>query len=258
MEKRTREIIALVVFALLLVCAGLACSVYFSTGKTWTVAATMVDDGMGRMDGYAAIVYPGIKEKAETSDDGSDSKTESSESLDVQSLDVDGDEDSGQDVVTDSIGLRVLSILPDVLADGYDGVFVSDVNELYAKKDADVISADFSDLEAYSTPVIYNAAQKKIGIFSIDYYATQGILSDIVDEIKEAGADIVVCVAKRQQMLATLDGIDVLVATAQDDLSAEGVQVGNTLVVSAPEVGQVGVLVFSSSNVASARVIDSL
>ena len=59
MKKRTREKVALLVFALLVVLGGSVLLRYFETGRTFNVAATGVDDVFGQMQGYTAIVFDG-------------------------------------------------------------------------------------------------------------------------------------------------------------------------------------------------------
>ena len=59
MKKRTREKVALLVFALLVILGGSVLLRYFETGRSWNVAASVVDDAFGQMQGYTAIVYDG-------------------------------------------------------------------------------------------------------------------------------------------------------------------------------------------------------
>lgn len=65
MEKRTREKIALVIFALLVVLGGVLLTSYFTTGRSWNVAASFLDDSVGSLDGYTAVVYAGVVEPEE-------------------------------------------------------------------------------------------------------------------------------------------------------------------------------------------------
>lgn len=59
MKKRTREKVALLVFALLVVLGGSVLLRYFETGRSFNMAATAVDDAFGQMSGYTAIVFDG-------------------------------------------------------------------------------------------------------------------------------------------------------------------------------------------------------
>ena len=56
MKKRTREKVALLVFALLVILGGSVLLRYFETGRSWNVAASVVDDSFGQIKGYTAIV----------------------------------------------------------------------------------------------------------------------------------------------------------------------------------------------------------
>ena len=59
MEKRKREIIALILLFVLLA-AGLGFfGWYLVTGHNWNVAATTIDDMTGSMDGYVVLLYEG-------------------------------------------------------------------------------------------------------------------------------------------------------------------------------------------------------
>lgn len=49
----------LVALLLLVVLISVCSCAYMNTAKTWTVAASHVDDAIGSMDGYAVILYPG-------------------------------------------------------------------------------------------------------------------------------------------------------------------------------------------------------
>lgn len=92
----------LVALLLMIVLISVCACAYMNTAKSWTVAASHVDDAMGSMDGYAVILYPGTTEpepeesyipKAEgglfaaLSDDGA---AEVSSEEDVASNDVEG------------------------------------------------------------------------------------------------------------------------------------------------------------------------
>ncbi len=59
MDKRKREILALVLLTALLI-AGLGFfGWYISAGHKWNVAATTIDDVTGSMDGYVVLLYEG-------------------------------------------------------------------------------------------------------------------------------------------------------------------------------------------------------
>lgn len=82
MSVVSREKIALVVFAGLIVLSLLGFSWYLLAGHSWNVAASNIDDTFGSMEGYTAIVYPGTKLPTEKPADanGAESSTGSNES----------------------------------------------------------------------------------------------------------------------------------------------------------------------------------
>ena len=61
MQKRTREILALVLLAVLLVSGVVAMGYFILVGHNWNVAASNIDDAIGRMDGYTVILYQGTR-----------------------------------------------------------------------------------------------------------------------------------------------------------------------------------------------------
>ena len=68
MDKRIREKITLFVFAFLVVFAAVVLIGYFTTGRSWSVAASFVDDRVGRMDGYTVIGYAGVVDERSLGD----------------------------------------------------------------------------------------------------------------------------------------------------------------------------------------------
>lgn len=68
MSSETREKQALVVFLLLVVLGMSGLIWYLFAGHSWNVAASNIDDSVGQMEGYTAILYAGtMPEKASTS-----------------------------------------------------------------------------------------------------------------------------------------------------------------------------------------------
>lgn len=59
MSTRTREKQALGVFAVLIVLSLLGLGWYLVAGHSWNVAASTIDEKVGQMDGYVALVYSG-------------------------------------------------------------------------------------------------------------------------------------------------------------------------------------------------------
>ncbi len=326
MEKRTREKIALVVFGLLVVFAGAVLIGYFATGRSWNVAASFVDDTVGNMDGYLAIVYPGVVPEDEPADvdaaggeadgsaegadvaggeadadsahdagdgaaahaaaagaDGSSAATSSDASAAAGGASSDetssdgamaegssGGASSSDDAAADngsadvsagglSIGLDILSLLSQSNAGVDKAVFVSDVRDLYERKGADVLTLDPANLDRYLDPQVLTIGDRRVGVFAVQVYASHVRLDEVRSFFEEQGVDVVVCLTPRADYLSSMTGIDDVIVTSDfEDISTEGEFQGGTFVISSPTEGQVGVVLVTSSNVSSARVVDGL
>ena len=74
MSVKSREKIALAVFAALIVLSLLGLGWYLVAGHSWNVAASNIDDTFGSMDGYTAIVYEGTAVPQTASGEGGKSR----------------------------------------------------------------------------------------------------------------------------------------------------------------------------------------
>lgn len=241
MEKRTREKLALVVFALLVVLAAVVLTSYLFTGRGWNVAASAVDDTVGQMRGYTALVYAG---SAPVEPEGGLVREEAPIAVDEPD-------------VADSVGLGILELLP-ALPGEYDGVYVSDARDLYEQKEAAVISLDVARPERYAMPCVLTGGGKRIGVFSVSSYVTRARLVQYREYFEGLDADAVVVIAPRAVLLADLEGIAVVIATNDEEASLHGRYQGDTLVVGAAPIDTVGVVLFSPTYVPSAKVVDVL
>lgn len=247
MNKRTRERIALVVFLLLGFGVAVVLLSYFSTGRSWNVAASVVDDTVGRMEGYTALVYEGTAPAA-------------AEALADPAPDA-ADEilDEAAPTAADSLGLSILSILPPLPSDESRGVYVSDVRDLYEKKEAQVLSLDTAQPRRYAQPTVLEAGGKRIGVFSVQAYTTAARIHEVVEGLLARDAELVVCITSRTAYLGTYDVLDVVVATTPEEgTSQRGADVDGAFVVQAPPKGTVGMVVLTQNNVPSAKVIEAL
>lgn len=299
MEKTFREKIALIVFALLVVVAGIVLISYFSTGRSWTIAATFVDDRVGEMDGYSVILFNGVLDPSVEDEDASgiDSRTDDAYDKtdaitrgfdgDVENSEVlpemkdgliqddsvlygsDADDGQGGGIQTSSglldpehsIGLRILSMYPRALSGIYDGVFVSDVSDLYSRKGANVVSLNLTDLSHYENPIVFSNDSKKIGVFSAQKYKNGIEMSAIDRTMEEKGADVVACITPRLAFISDYDAVDIVILTTpieeQSSLYRSRAE-GKAFVVQSPEKGDVGLVILSSNDIPSSRVIEVL
>lgn len=241
MKKRTREKVALLVFALLVVLGGSVLLRYFETGRPLNMAATVVDDAFGQMKGYTAIVYDGTFD-----------------SLDAlrPSAEVGG----AAEEEPASLGAMVLSELSRLpLSMRERPVYASDVRTLYEEKGAGVITLDAADLRRYERPTVLMAGDRKIGVVAIDYYASKKQLEKVRRELTDAGAQSLVCLVPRLSCLATIEGFQAVIVT-DDDQADPGAGEGSegAHIVYAPERGSVGVVLLTALNVTTSKVYASL
>ena len=279
MEKRSREKIALAMFLVLVALGGVLLGGYFLTGRSWSVAATMVDDTVGSLDRYTVVAFSGTiplqeesKDRSQASPSSSSNAASSSSaasSTDSESVSAEiGPEFTMQDAFGEGSGassdLTVKEAIQSIFqrqdrrkAALDDNVYVSDVRDLYDLKGASGITLNVSDSSIYAEPIVMSAGEKKIGVFSISAYASRAKLKAIAGLLDEQGADTVICIAPRSSMLAMLDGIDVVICTKPAGASSER-ESPSTLVVESPEIGDVGVVLLSSNNVPSFKVVKEL
>ena len=156
MKKRTREKVALLVFALLVVLGGSVLLRYFETGRSFNMAATAVDDAFGQMSGYTAIVFDGTYDVLDA--------------LRPTKLpSVDGDADERPETLGEMVAAE-LARLP--LSMRERPVYASDVRSFYEEKGAGVLTLNLDDLARYEKPRILMAGDRKIGVVAVDYYAS--------------------------------------------------------------------------------------
>lgn len=243
MKKRTREKVALLVFALLVILGGSVLMRYFETGRSWNVAASAVDDVFGQMQGYTAVVYDGTYDP-----------------LDALRPAVDPVDDDAEHPAT--IGAMVAAELSRLPLDMLERpVYASDVRQLYEEKGAGVITLDLDNLKRYAEPTVLRAGDRRIGVVSVDYYASKKQLEKLRKQLSEQGADAYICLVPRLSCLATTEGFQAVIVTDDSQAPAgqsTSVESESAHVIYAPEREQVGVLLLTALNVPSSKVYSSL
>ncbi|MCI9129029.1 MAG: hypothetical protein HFJ65_01740 [Eggerthellaceae bacterium] len=240
-----RERIALVVFLVLVLAGGIVLTSYFSTGRGWSVAATAVDDSVGQLDDYVAVVYSGVAEEAP-----------------IEPADI-PDEEADEDIAADremGLGLKLLTLATEVGSADEGRVFVSDVRELYETRGASVLSLDLSgNGSRYAAPQVFHVGNKAIGVFSVSERLPRKQVDEIVSMLKEDGATCIICIAPRPSLISTYEGIDVaLIMQADHEYSVENSPEDLTVIAKSPNVGNVGVILLTSNNIPSTKSVQSL
>ena len=203
MSVKSREKIALAVFAALIVLSLLGLGWYLVAGHSWNVAASNIDDTFGSMDGYTAIVYEGTavpqtaaekaaeaakEEKAAKGAAGSASSDEKrSHELDPAADDDEGKpserEESGREADERELPEKdaassAVEAEPDASAaagarsNGTSAkskptVTVAEAQKSYEDKKATVFSLDTTDLGQYGEGIILKKGGHRFGVFSV-------------------------------------------------------------------------------------------
>lgn len=225
MSSQSREKIALVVFAALLVLSLFGLGWYLFAGHSWNVAASNIDDTFGSMEGYTAIVYAGTETPA--AKDGSKKPANTSTSAPAGSL-------------------------------TKTRATVEEAKDSYEEKGATVFSLDVEHADRYKEGTILKKGSHRFGVFSV---STPRPLKEIEKQVayfSKYKVDFIVAIAPAKSYVEHVEGIDIVVSTQDEDLFVMGETVDGTFFVDAPVRGSVGAILISPSNVVSAKVIEEL
>lgn len=277
MSVVSREKIALVVFAGLIVLSLIGFGWYLLAGHSWNVAASNIDDTFGSMDGYTAIVYPGTKlpeADAAPSVGAADKTTPSAkktpenrgpqvdsdlpapeEKLDPSSGDLSNpSSSSGEDsqpLVSPSDSRPRTSPLKEAMT-------VDKVKESYESKNATVFSLDASDLEQYREGTILKKGSHRFGVFSVTEPISSIMMEKQIAYFKRYKVDFIVALTPEKSYVENASGLDIVICTGDEGLFVMGETHNGTFYVDTPTQGRVGAILISPSNVVSAKVIEDV
>lgn len=286
MSSRSREKIALVVFMVLIVLSLCGLGWYLVAGHSWNVAASNIDDTFGSMEGYTAIVYPGTRTEKPKVDEGTGLSQETGESSpsgsdalggDAASDSKDSTSLSGTSEETQPVEESASSESSSTLGDGGVGTAdssdasasrtassavepldVNDVEKSYEDKSATVFALDTADLGRYEEGTILRKGSHRFGVFSVDEPTSSIILEKKIAYFERYKVDFIVVLTSDKKYVENMAGIDIVICTQDEELFVMGETVGSTFYVDAPEIGKVGAILISPSNVVSAKVIQEL
>ncbi len=296
MAKASREKIALVVFLVLVVVFGAALFGYFFTARSWNVAASKVDDTLGQMNGYTVIVYPGTTEndtlwdsledivappESESESDLETISNSASELVSESELDPEFDpelEPEFEPGVESDLGPETEpGVEPDLVwghesepgsesnseisssGDSDQKLYLSAVRSSYEEKGASVLSLNTLDTARYHKPQITEAGGVKVGIYAIDTYTSSKQLAIYQQQLRDQGAQYVLCITPKASLLQSYDHTNIVLVTEDDpELSPYGKNIGDAFLVETPPMGSIGVVIITSTGVVSANVVDSL
>lgn len=137
-------------------------------------------------------------------------------------------------------------------------VALSDVDELYQAKGANVISLHTADPSAYEEGTILKRGGKRYGIFSVTREYSRILIDEKVKYFTDQKVDYVIALCPEESYLKNAENIDIVITTADSTISSMGGSRNGAFYVSTPKIGSVGAILISPSNVVSAKTISEL
>ena len=231
MQKRTREIIALVLLIVLGIGGISAMAWYILVGHNWNAAATSIDDRIGNMDGYTVILCEGAVPSASDQQAVSVSQP----MLEEENFGVSAEEGDSSHIpltIEEAIGS-------------------------YREKGAQVVTLLGDDPGYYSDPIIIPRNGRRIAIFSVDGPRPDLAAKNMAKSLAANEVDFTVCLIDDLASVEKgLGRIDLAFCLDYDDAGSEGRYIGNTYVVGSPYEGHVAAVIMASSGFLSSKMVD--
>lgn len=291
MEKRTREIIALVM--LLILGIGVACAMawYILVGHNWNQAATHIDDMVGSMDGYTVVLFDGVvkKPKNSTKEYQEESKTPVAKS-DAASTESSKADESSSDVAVSASASQAASsesskadksssdvavsasapqAAPSSESSTGSGSGLSTKRRIstvsakrlaasYEEKGASTIIVDMKSLWKYEEPMILKRSGKRIGIFSSAGQYRRHVTSvrAKVRYLLNHKVDFIIVLGDDRSMLTDkIIDANLLLLAKGGGLPGRGDYRGSLFCVDSPYIGEAQSIIISPSLVMTSRTV---
>ena len=269
MQKRTREILAVLLLVVLVLVGVGAMGYYIFIGHNWNVAASHIDDSIGQMDGYTVLLYAGTRPdegEGESADAGADDEASpqgGEGSGEPQAGSGEGSDSSGESAAgsgegsgsSDEPAAKLAELLDEQAAD------LNSVVESYRDKGANVFVIDAGDLSRYTDPFIVAKNGMRIGLLGVGKSTLRSDVRADARYLSTYDVDYAVAVTNDATLgdvaaEGLIGDVSVIVCDDEDGEFPNGRYCGSTYCVSAPCIGQVGVLIISPSGVLSTKTID--
>lgn len=225
MQKRTREIAALLILGLLVVVVAFAMGYYILIGHNWNRAASTIDEQLGTMDGYTVIIYQGTLNR----EVGSTQATHAAER-------------DAKEKAEDR--------------ERADAKRILEAAQSYREKGATVFLLDLDEPRWYRDPLIMQRGSQRIGVFSLGgrSFNVQSIVA--VKELERQGADYIVAMSDDERVCKqNIPGLDVVICPGNDSISRDGQYHGLVYCLGDAPSNEVRALIISPSGVHSAKVV---
>ena len=233
MGKRTREIIALVLLALLGLVVLAAMAWYIFVGHNWNIAASHIDESVGQMDGYTVILYEGLtlpKSELERISDGQ------------PMLD-----DSNRGGIQRPSGEYEEQEQP---------VSMNEAASYYRAKGATVFMLKSGEPATYDVPIVLNKNGFWMGVYYADGATSRLEAQFRTANLKTRGVDFVVMMVDDARLIENyVSSADIVICTSDEELSSRGEYFGSCFCVDSPLIGQVQTIIISPSRVLTSKTI---
>lgn len=293
MQKRTREIIALVLLLVLGVGVALAMGWYILVGHNWNVAASNIDDSLGQMDGYTVFLVQGTRPLERDAADAAPDLSANQETLsgaDTKSLGIQGEGAiaSENNAASSQVGAEQPDLTSSSEMQSQNADAVAPISEAstqdaastaasqpaaptaeelnyalsklvanYREKGAEVVIVRDWLEDSYALPRTMRIGSQDISVFEVDYPARPAAVRTQAKLLQRRGSDLNVLVTNDPAIEDTYFGnVGIMVSTAHDDDYESGRYSGNSFCVDVPHIGQVEAVIVSPSGVISSKTLD--
>lgn len=232
MNKRTREIVALLLLTVLGIVVLAAMAWYIFIGHNWNVAASNIDESIGQMEDYNVILFEG--------------ETLPQTEIDRISM--------SQPMLDDeNRGYRKPRQNEEVPS---EPVSIHAAASEYRQKGATVFILHPETPDVYSPPLVLNKNGFTIGLFYADGSMSRLAAQVIASDLKVRGVDFVITIVDDARLLdMTASSVDVVICTTDEDLSSHGEYHGNAFCVQSPLVGTVQTIIIAPSRVITSKTV---
>lgn len=134
-------------------------------------------------------------------------------------------------------------------------IAIEDVEQSYLDKNATVFAIDAEHLGLYEEGTILKKGSDRFGIFSVTPKMTKRMIEAQVEYFQTYNVDFIVVLTPDKEIVENTAGIDIVISTQDEGLFVMGETINGTFYVNAPQIGSVGVILISPSNVVSAKVV---
>ena len=267
MKQEVRNKLALLLFCLLFALGGAVLVLYVYLGHNWNYTATDIDVASGSMEEYLVIMFDGTTDpllvaSQKASDEGLSGFKDAE--IDLGSNDLNfilaGSiaNKYGVDLTKEKSfeDLSVLQVLMKQVAEANRSE--RDLGQAYAsynKKNASVLPIYTKDPGVFTEGTVYVKGSYKIGVLGLEQPIETKELQARVDNLRNAGVDIVVLIGPYENIFLGTEGIDVMIVTQGSTGEVESHWNGDTFVVETSLVGTIDAVVVSPNHVMSARRI---